>query len=84
MERLSAGAKMLLKHFKDKRLGQGEFEHPDEMRKLFAIPQECEDAQDELAKSGLLDLGPVKSKPDPDNIRSAALTREAVRALQAF
>ena len=84
MERLSAGAKMLLKHFKDKRLGQGEFENPDEMRKLFAIPQECEDAQDELAKSGLLDLGPIWSKPDPDNIRAAALTREAVRALQAF
>ena len=75
---------MLLKHFKDKRLGQGEFEHPDEMRKLFAIAQECEDAQDELAKSGLLDLGPARSQPDPDNIRAAALTREAVRALQAF
>ena len=82
MERLSAGAKMLLKHFKDKRLGQGEFENPDEMRKLFAIPQECEDAQDELAKSGLLE--PARSQPDPDNIRAAALTREAVRALQAF
>ena len=84
MERLSAGAKKLLKHFKVKGLGQGEFEDPDEMRKLFAIPQECEDAQDELVKSGFLDLGPIASKPDHDNIRAAALTWEAVRALQAF
>jgi hypothetical protein len=83
MERLSAGAKKLLKHFKMNGLGQGEFEDPEEMRKLFAISQDCEDAQDELAKSGLLDLGPIMSKLDRDNIRAAALTREAVRALQA-
>ena len=84
MEQLSAGAKKLLKHFKMKGLGQGEFEDPDEMRKLFIIPQECEDAQDELAKFGFLDLGSITSKPARDNIRAAALTWEAVRALQAF
>ena len=84
MERLSAGAKMLLKHFKDKRLGQGEFEHPDEMRKLFASLKNARTLKMSWQNQGFLDLGPARSQPDPDNIRAAALTREAVRALQAF
>jgi len=82
---LSADAKKLLRHFRDKRLPQLAYEYPSTLAALFSGSAEtCEAAQQELASVGLLVLGPEVPRhiPQADRIQSAALTLECERYFQ--
>jgi hypothetical protein len=78
---LSANAKKLLKHFKDKGLEQQEYEYPAEQEKLFPKVEDCEDAQAELVDAQLLELGSARSPYETSKVRAAALTLDGVRYL---
>jgi hypothetical protein len=84
MADLSAGAKKMLRHLKDNVKGQGEYEYPATLEKLFGNAEECEAAQAELEKAGLLVLGTATAAHIPvrNRIRSAALTLDGERFLQ--
>lgn len=58
---LSPKAQKLLKHFQDKQLRQRDFEYPATQEAVFGNPEDCEAAQAELAKAGILELS--RSRP---------------------
>jgi hypothetical protein len=84
MADLSPGAKKMLRHFKDNVKDQGAYEYPTTLEKLFSSAEECEAAQVELEKAGVLVLGRASAAHIPvrNRIRSAALTLDGERFLQ--
>ena len=81
VDKLSADAKAMLRHFKDKKLGQRAYEYPDTLAGLFDDPERSEVAQEELAGAGLLDLAPGAPDhvPQRHRVRSAGLTLDGER-----
>lgn len=78
---LSANAKKLLKHFQDNGFRERDYEIPAKQLALFEDAEHCEEAQAELAKADILELGPVTPHA-ASNVVSAALTLTGVRYLQ--
>lgn len=75
---------MILRHFRDEKIGQLEYEFPETLSALFSKPEECEQAQDELYGLGLIALGPALPKhiPVSNRVRAAAVTLEGVRFIE--
>ena len=78
MPGLSEGAKVILRHFRDQKIAQLEYEYPDTLAGLFADPEDCERAQTELAQLGYIALGPARPAhiPAKSRVRAAAITLE--------
>jgi hypothetical protein len=80
---LSDNAKKLLKYFQDRKLREMEYEWPPAMEELFGGDLvACEMAQEELARTGLLELGSPRLSYEISGVRSAALTRDGTRHMQ--
>jgi hypothetical protein len=79
---LSDGAKIILKHFRDRKIPQLEYEFADTLEALFADAEDCERAQAELSNMGLIVLGPASVHiPAKSRVRAAAITLEGERSL---
>lgn len=83
--RLSAGAKKILRHFRDKQIPQLAYEYPAKLAELFpGDPEACETAQAELASLGLIALGPQMPAhlPLDNRIVAAAITLDGERYIK--
>jgi hypothetical protein len=63
MAELSAGAKKILRYLRG--LGQAVYATPAELGAIFDSFEECEAAQAELERRGLVDLGPSPHPATP-------------------
>ena len=80
---LSDNAKKLLKYFQDRKLREMVYEWPPAMEELFGGDlAACEMAQEELARTGLLELGSPRLSYEISGVRSAALTHDGARYLE--
>jgi len=78
---LSEGAKVLLRHFRDNKIPQLAYEYPATLEALFADPEDCERAQEELGGLGLVELGrsPPAHIPTKSRVRAMAINLEGER-----
>ena len=81
---LSDGAKIILKHFQDTKIPQSSYELPATLEALFADPEECEHAQEELFGLGLVDLDPALSLHIPVRSRAFSVPIESERGSRSL
>lgn len=80
---LSDGAVVILRYLKNQNAQQMEFVVPAKIAALFSDVEDCERAQAELYKAGLVDLGPdfPRHIPVKSRVRGVAITLEGERFL---
>lgn len=82
---LSEGARLILKHFRDKGFKQLEYEYPAALLSLFTDSAVCEQSLRELRALGYIEVGPTVPRhvPVAHRVPAAAITLEGQRFIAA-